>query len=454
MKKLCANLLPASTALSLAFCLLNTNANAQNQYFDVNGSTSGYGTSTGGSYSWDDPNWGTSGGTGTTTVWGAGTFARFYGPGSYTVTANNVESMAGMYANMGSGSTLTINGAGSGALSIVSGDQGFLAASGTTTIINAVVTGSGGLAPELSGTYYLNGNNTYTGGTTWGYSGTPLVYFDNNNSFGTGAIKSILGSGSFAPLLSTGGTVSTPLTITLANPFSVSTAGSGFNFASSAYTPVVLNGDFTLPNGAATIKNNGNSTAPLTINGNLNTGGTSANVIFSGNNGGTTLVAGNNFGLQGTVTVGAAGATAITLQLAPNAISSASKVVLAGGTLDPNGATHSMGSTVLSLASSSTITFAGGPAEIDWANSSGQAWTGTLNLSSWNSAQDALEFGTDATGLTQAQLNEIAFNGGSPGGGYLNAEGYLVVPEPSSVILGMVGGLGLLGLRMMRRRTS
>ena len=70
----------------------------------------------GGSYSWDDPNWNAnpaSGSTGPYTprlVYPRGSFARFYnGAGdNYTVTVNAAESMAGMFLNAGSGTTLTI----------------------------------------------------------------------------------------------------------------------------------------------------------------------------------------------------------------------------------------------------------------------------------------------------------------------------------------------------------
>jgi hypothetical protein len=438
-----------TAALGAALGLVAYQAQAQNQYFDVNGATSGYGTANGGSYSWDANNWGVSGGAGATTAWTAGTFARFYGANNYTVTVNNDESVAGLYQNGGSGHTLTINAAGVGDLNIVSGDQGFLAGSGTTLIINAPIVGSGGLAPELSGTIYLNGNNSYSGGTTWGYSGTPLVYFNNNNAFGTGPIKNTFTTASVAPMLSYGGTVGTPLTITLNNAFqitgSTTAPGAGFNFANGSYTPLVLKGDFTLGANSTLIKNNGDSTAPLTLNGNLNSTGV---LTLAGNNGGTIILNGANAGLTGTVAIGASGgqANVRVVMATKNTLASATMLTLAGGTLDPAGLHQTMGLTTLGLTDNSTIDYGAGAAELDLANSAGVAWTSgkALNLANWT-VGDALRFGTDSTGLTTAQLAEIESNGNaaSLGTATLDPNGFVVfVPEPSSAALGLLGVLG------------
>src|SRR6267142_2324597 len=100
--------------VALVCCLSATALQAANQYFDVNGVTSGYGVANGGTYSWDGVNWGISGGAGATTAWVPGTFARFYGAATYTVTVNATESMAGLFQNGGTAQTLTISDAGGG----------------------------------------------------------------------------------------------------------------------------------------------------------------------------------------------------------------------------------------------------------------------------------------------------------------------------------------------------
>src|ERR1035441_5624437 len=82
-----------------------------------------------------------------------------------------------------------------------------------------------------------------------------------------------------------------------------------------------------------------------------------------------------------------------------------------GGTVDPAGQHHTMTGTTLALTGNSVFDFTSGTAEMDFANSGSVAWTPgmTLNLVStgggnWNLSSDYLEVGTDATGLTAAQL--------------------------------------------------
>ena len=444
------------TGLCLAVCLLANNAKAVNQYFDVNGTTAGYGIANGGSYSWDGANWATASGGGAATAnWVAGQFARFPGGvsgNSYTVTVNADESMAGLY-NSVSGTTLTINGAGSGTLDVVSGYQGFLVTG--NVIINAPISGVGGVGPEQGGSLYLYGNNTYSGGTEFGFGGSPLTFINNNNSFGSGPVTMSAAAGNYAAVLATA-------PVTLANNFTTVTSGNGINFASSASSPVVSTGTWSLGANNILIRNNGNSTSPLTLSGQIS--GT-ASLNFSGANGGKIILSGANT-YSGSTTVGVTGDTAITLVLgAANTIASSSSLIMAGGGTDPDGFHHTMTSTTLGLTANSTFDYTSGAAEMDFAKSAGVAWTGglTLNLVStgggnWNLSGDALEIGTDATGLTSGQLGEIEFNGTDLGDAGINAQGYIydtaqVVPEPSTALLGLLGGLGVMS-NIRRRRTA
>ena len=411
-------------ALCLGVCLLANNAPAANQYFDVNGATAGYGVVNGGSYSWDDPNWAAvTGGAAGTANWGAGNFARFNGGVSgnaYTVTVNADESIAGLY-NTVAGVTMTINAAGAGTLDVVSGDQGFLAHG--PVIINAPISGAGAVAPQDSSNLYLYGNNTYSGGTAFGYFGAPLTFFNNNNSFGSGAIRLLGTAANFQALLSTGGS-----TITLANGFVNSTTGTGLNFASAANTPVVSTGGWSLGANTLNLRNNGDSTAPLTISAVISGAG---NLNVSANNLGTIKLTGANT-YTGTTTVSlGSGSTGVRLVLAAaNTIASSSSLIMAGGVTDPDGFHHVMSSTTLGLAANSVIDYTSGAAELDFGNSSGVAWTvgKTLNLVStgggnWNLSSDYLEVGTDGTGLTAAQLAEIEFNGADLGAAGITSTG-------------------------------
>ena len=68
------------------------------------------------------------------------------------------------------------------------------------------------------------------------------------------------------------------------------------------------------------------------------------------------------------------------------------------------------------LASNATIDLAGSASRLSFANSSGQSWTSgtTLLISDWNGnpaggGAEQLKFGTDPSGLTPAQLNQIQF---------------------------------------------
>jgi autotransporter-associated beta strand protein len=143
--------------------------------------------------------------------------------------------------------------------------------------------------------------------------------------------------------------------------------------------------------------------------------------------------------------------TAGRLQLGvANAIASSSSLIMNGGTMDPGGFNQAMASTTLGLTASSTIDFGAGASELDFANSAALTWTGVLNLANWNGSIDALRIGVDGTGLTSAQLADIEFNGAGLGSARINALGFIVIPEPSTAVLGL---LGMLGVWASRRRT-
>jgi hypothetical protein len=421
--------------------------------FDVNNATSGFGVATGATYDWDDTTTGgfwsnnstSTTGNIATVPWPQGNFPKFQPAGTpnYTVTVNNEEQVAGLFFS--TAQTLKINGTGS--LSIVSGIQGLLGSGSADVTFNVPLTGPGGIQPSNGGNLRLNAVNTYEGGTNLSSTST-LVHFNNSSSFGTKAIN--LGVAGFAPLLGSGGAA-----ITLPNDFTTSVNGAGVNFAADANTPVISTGTWTLGANNLLLRNNGNSTSPLTLSGGIS--GT-ANITLSANNGGTITFSGANTYTGTTSITGPGGAgtgtTAVRLKLgAANTIASSSSVVLAGGILDPAGLNHNMSATTLGLTAStapSTIDFGAGASEVDFADSSALNWTGTLNLLNWDPSVDKLRFGTDANGLTAAQLADIEFNGSGLGTAALDSNGYVTAPEPTSSALLLGASLLLAGRRRAR----
>ena len=210
---------------------------------------------------------------------------------------------------------------------------------------------------------------------------------------------------------------------------------------------MISSGAWSLGTNNLILRSSGGSTSPLTISGAISGTG---NVALSANANSAIILSGPNT-YTGTTTVGVGG-TPVTLKLgAANTIASSSSLIMAGGTLDPGGFNHAMGSTTLGLtAAGSAIDFVSGASELDFANSSALTWSGTLNIANWNPSLDRVRFGTDATGLTSTELGDIEF-GGVSGLAQLDANGYLV-PEPSTVLLGLLGGLGTMWAA--RRRTA
>jgi hypothetical protein len=214
------------------------------------------------------------------------------------------------------------------------------------------------------------------------------------------------------------------------------------------------------------LRNNGSSTAPLTLSGGISGTG---NIIFSGANGSTTYVSGssaNNSGFTGTATIGGGtGENAITVSLgAPNTLSSMTGVSLAGGTLTAGGYSQAFASSPLTLAAASSLMFgATAGVSMSFANSSAAAWSGVLNLADWQgnsvadggTSSDTLQFGSSLAALTSAQLADIEVDGNAAtlGEVKLDANGFVeVVPEPSTVVLGLISGITVIA--RLRRRTT
>jgi fibronectin-binding autotransporter adhesin len=436
----------AISTFAVAFGLAATHVNAATVYFDVNGATAGSGVTDGGSYSWEDADWSSSsGGTVATANYVDGDFPRFSAGTdaagkTYTVTASANHTFAGMFANSNAAGNVHLATTGGGVLSITPGAQGFFSGTNSNLYIDAPLAGvdatsrlqwSGG-----GGSLYLYAANTFQGGVQ--LNSVNGLNFNNNNSFGTGTIswRGLNGTGSGTSVLATPDATAP---ITIAN--AVEAAANTQIFVGLPAAPVTFSGPWTLPASGTTTFQNQPAGTTVTISGAISgaanfTKTGAGTLVLSGAN----AYSGNTTASAGIVTLGAAGT-----------IASSSSLVLNGGTVNPDGLNQIMSATTLNLLANSTLDFIAGASEMDFANSSALAWTGTiLNLASWNPSIDKLRFGTNATGLTSAQLATIEFNGGGLGTAQLDANGYVVIPEPSTVVLILLGLTVLPG----RRRTS
>jgi autotransporter-associated beta strand protein len=254
--------------------------------------------------------------------------------------------------------------------------------------------------------------------------------FNNNNSFGTGAITWGVASQVLADPDAT-----SPINIGNAM---ITRAASTLILTGPAVAPATYSGPWTLAAGTSTITA-GSGAFPntvATISGAMS--GAGANLVKNGT--GTLVISSTSNTYNGSTTVSAG-----RLQLgAANTIASTSSLVLNGGTLDPDGLNQIMSATTLGLLANSSIDFGVGASEVDLASSSAVPWTAgsVLNLASWDFSTTKLRFGTGNSGLTAAQLAQIQFNGSGLGTAMLDANGYVtVVPEPASVLLVSIGVL-------------
>ncbi len=290
---------PVSSILAQTFavglCLLaavgNQPAQAQpvTNYWDINGSTPGAGGPTP-SGNWEDPSWSLDPtGSSATAAWTEGNVPAFAAgsdaTGTYTITANNNHTVAGIQAPTGA---VTINGP--GVLSIATGMQQFVA---TNLTINANLSGTGGFESSASNNISLFGNDDYSGGTILNGGST---YINSASSLGTGTVSPILGgtNATFSALFSTVNTV------TLTNAFSVTTSNAGIVFVPGTSTPLTLSGNVNVQqdfycrnNGPGSSVNPGAQTGVLTLSGNISGPG---GMILScnGDNNSTIALTGSN----------------------------------------------------------------------------------------------------------------------------------------------------------------
>ena len=291
--------------------------------------------------------------------------------------------------------------------------DGLDAGSTSTSSVNDVYAGGD------AGTYViLNQTNTYTGsttvnpaarlelqntaalgsttGVTVSSNATLSLYFASGTNTFNSYATTLNGSGqggSNGALRSTGGNNTWPGGITLASASRINADASG------AAGSLTLSGTVTLGSYALTV---GGTTSGVTISGKTTgTGG----IVKEGNNKLTLSNTSNDY--TGTTTISAG-----TLELGGADVIPNNAMTLSGGTLSTGSSTgynETIG--VLTLSSSSTISFGSGSHTLTFSASNVPAWSGTLTISNWTSTGAKLYFGTNGSGLTSTQLNNINFTG-------------------------------------------
>ena len=269
----------------LFLTLLARNVQAGVSYWDNNGTA----TPTSGTWDTTTANWTTSTTlTASTVAFTSGNFAIFTaGSGgivNLTVTVPGAVSCDGLgdattSTGTASGAAVTnLTFSGAGSISLPSGAWPFEcgnSAPAPAIIINVPITGTGGIIQHNNGTLALYGNNTYSGGTE--LTGGQVIYYNNNNSFGTGPITNNAGAGALV------GTASTALTIpnnfVFTGNYSLNLAG-GLPVGGAPGT--TFTGNFSMPSGSTVLYTSSTTGELIKISGIISGSGAGINVQDNG----------------------------------------------------------------------------------------------------------------------------------------------------------------------------
>jgi autotransporter-associated beta strand protein len=183
-------------------------------------------------------------------------------------------------------------------------------------------------------------------------------------------------------------------------------------------------------------------TGNLTLSGSNTVSGTVAV-----NAGKLQAAAASSLGSATTVIVNTGGSLLVS---ASEAVGNSTTVTLAGGTLGLSGSgiTEHVGALTLSASSVLDLGALSGAGAVYFDNSSSEVWTGTLSIWNWNgtnmygtsygAGDRQIFFGTNASGLTSNQLDQISFYSDSGnsfiGTGFIRPTGEIAaVPEPETL---------------------
>ena len=290
-----------------------------------------------------------------------------------------------------------------------------------------------------------SGSLTFAGAITG--AGATLTLQGSSSGVGriTGAISGLGGlvkSGSGAWSIATG-TITfggsqtwnhTNGSLTISSPVA-SAAGEALTLQAASGKSATLSGAV---NGAGSLRKTGAGTWVL-AGANSFSGGVAIDagtLRFSGANANVGPVA---IGPGGLLEIGAA-----------NTLPAATGLTLNGGTFKLGGSFNQGFGSALNVTANSVIDFGSGAGAntISFGNSNSAGWTGTLTIANYVAGSDALRFGTNASGLTAAQLAAINFGGLAA---QMDAAGFVSpVPEPSTYA--GLAGLGALAFAAYRRR--
>jgi lysophospholipase L1-like esterase len=279
-------------------------------------------------------------------------------------------------------------------------------------VINGPITGSGTITIAGGGSgVVLSGNNTSFSGNVDVLSGARLLP-GNSNAFGTGTVTLEAGSSVF--FKANANTTNKWIIAGNANQGSFgANTQSGILQVNSGATYSVNNGDGNLLVLSGQVTGQGNinfTTANTTLSG------TTSNTL----SGTITNSANKNNTSYNTLTLAkTGGATAISGSLATSnlgivqwngndQVSNSSAITMAGGTLAMNGHTDTVGT--LTVTGSAGIDLGGGASALNFANSSGQAWSAGAELlvSNWTASR-TVAVGTTNAGLQASQVTKVGF---------------------------------------------
>jgi len=295
---------------------------------------------------------------------------------------------------------------------------------GNRIIFSGNATGAGTVVKQAAGTLVFSGTgNSLTGGTT---IGNGVITVNSGSSMGTGALI-FAQSSTNATTINLNNAAQTVSSLSSSWTATTGAIAQTLNLASGHTLTVDQSTDTTF--GAGSV-----NTLAAVIAG-------SGKVIKAGA-GKLTLTSANTYTGSTTVTGGS-----LNLGVA-NALSSATNVVLNGGTL-ATGTGFSQAVGTLALNADSVIALGGAAHTLSFASSNGVTWNGNvLTITGWTGTAGAsgtagkIFVGSSATDLTAAQLSKITFSGFT--GNAMQLSTGEIVPElrvPTIIVSGTLAAL-------------